>query len=280
MSAEAERLLDGINDDVLEANVAQKTSVEMRSEYLERLRACIIASDSLFTTPYGEPKPIVYADWTASARGIRQIEDYIQEEVIPFYGNTHTTTSVTGHQSTCYRHEARQIIAESVNAKVTGRAATDVVLFTGNGTTSSIDKLIQGMGLNLPVPQGYDKDKYSPVVFTSVYEHHSNLLPWRETNAEVVTIAYSPETGVDLVDLVAKLEMYKDRAVKIGAFCAASNVTGVMTAVDEVSIILHEHLALAFFDYATAAPYVKIDMNPVGYRNGNATRPMNTSYHQ
>jgi selenocysteine lyase/cysteine desulfurase len=59
------------------------------------------------------------------------------------------------------------------------------------------------------------------------------------------------------------LSFYKDRKIKIGSFSAASNVTGVLTAVDAVSVILHKAGALAIYDYATAAPYVKMDMNPV-----------------
>jgi hypothetical protein len=46
------------------------------------------------------------------------VEAYVAREVLPFYANTHTTTSVTGAQSTCFRHEARQMVAEAVNAKV------------------------------------------------------------------------------------------------------------------------------------------------------------------
>ena len=45
------------------------------------------------------------------------------------YGNTHTNTSVTGSQSTAFVAEARQIVAEGVNAKISGKAALDVVLF-------------------------------------------------------------------------------------------------------------------------------------------------------
>ena len=47
-----------------------------------------------------------------------QVEDYIRREVLSLYGNTHTTTSISGHQSTCFRNESRQIIAQSVNARV------------------------------------------------------------------------------------------------------------------------------------------------------------------
>ena len=49
----------------------------------------------------------------------------------------------------------------------------------------------------------------------------------------------------------------------IGMFSAASNVTGLLVDVDDVTSILHEYGALSFWDYATAAPYVKVDMNPM-----------------
>lgn len=74
--------------------------------------------------------------------------------------------------------------------------------------------------------KGVDEDVYRPVVFTSSYEHHSNLLPWRESIADVVTIDYNPSTGVGLIDLEKKLHQYHKRQLKIGAFSAASNVTG------------------------------------------------------
>ena len=80
----------------------------------------------------------------------------------------------------------------------------------------------------------------------------------RESVAEVVTIAYHPVTGVDLTDLSHKLSLYSARKLKIGAFSAASNVTGIMTDVDAVSIMMHKAGGLAVFDYATAAPYVKV----------------------
>lgn len=33
--------------------------------------------------------------------------------------------------------------------------------------------------------------------------------------------------------------------------------------VDKFSALVHRHGGLVFWDYATAAPYVKIDMNPI-----------------
>ena len=74
---------------------------------------------------------------------------------------------------------------------------------------------------------------------------------------------YAQTTGVDLEHLHQLLITFKDRRLKIGSFSAASNVTGVLTAVDEICLMMHEFGGLAFFDYATAAPYVRMDMNPV-----------------
>ena len=58
---------------------------------------------------------------------------------------------------------------------------------------------------------------------------------------------------------------YYHNEVKKHIICtlnAASNVTGIRTDVDKISTLVHEYNGLVFWDYAAAAPYVKIDMNP------------------
>ena len=71
---------------------------------------------------------------------------------------------------------------------------------------------------------------------------------------------------VDLNDLERHLKYYssnpKHSKHLIGSFSAASNVTGILTDVDDIAILMHKYGGLAFFDYAAAAPYVRIDMNP------------------
>lgn len=204
--------------------------------------------------------PLVYCDQTASNRPVRSIERYMEETCLPLYGNTHTNTSITGSQSTAFVSEARQIVAESTNAKITGKASLDVVLFAGNGTTSAVELLIDCLGLK---HAAMDNDN-RPVVFIGPYEHHSNLLPWRESGCEIVMVPECPETySVDLAALERLLLMpsYANR-LKMGTFSAASNVNGKISDVDSIAATLHKHGALAFFDYATGAPYMPMNMNP------------------
>ena len=50
---------------------------------------------------------------------------------------------------------------------------------------------------------------------------------------------------------------------KLGCFSAASNVTGVITDVNKLCVLMHKYNGLAFFDYACGGPYLDIDMNPI-----------------
>ncbi|XP_065058950.1 probable cysteine desulfurase isoform X2 [Rhopilema esculentum] len=208
-------------------------------------RNCV-GRDLVFCGPYG-PISVTYCDYTASGRALHFIEEYIFKEVLPHYGNTHTTTSVTSLQTTQFREQAREIIRTAVNA-----GKDDAVLFVSSGVTGAINKLIHVMDFKCP-----------PVVFVGPYEHHSNLLPWKEIGAEVVWTQEDKIGRVDVKFLEKNLINYKNsNRVLIGSFSAASNITGILTDVDAIAKVLHKYGAVAFFDYATAAPYVNIDMNP------------------
>jgi selenocysteine lyase/cysteine desulfurase len=189
------------------------------------------------------------------------IEDLIRDEVLPHYANTHTESTGTGRQTTRLREDARATIHRAVH----GTDET-VVIFTGTGSTGAINKIVGILGLRLPA----DLDReyalstlipraQRPVVFIGPYEHHSNELPWRESIADVVTIPEDADGHVDVDRLTAELERYAERPLKIGSFSAASNVTGILTDTVRITDVLHGHGALAFWDYAAAAPYVDID---------------------
>ena len=229
---------------------------------IEKIRSSVIGANRAISTPFGE-KPLVYADYTASGRALEFIEDAIREQVLPYYANTHTETSLTGARTTALREEARAIIRASVNG-----TRDDKVIFCGSGATAAINKLIDIMNLRLPADLS---DRYGldamipaverPVVFIGPYEHHSNELPWRESIAEVVAIPLDSTGQIDITILEAQLTRFADRKLLIGSFSAASNVTGIKSNVPSITALLKQFGALAFWDYAAAGPYVGIDVN-------------------
>jgi selenocysteine lyase/cysteine desulfurase len=230
---------------------------------LTRIRDCVIGDDRLMLGPFG-PRPVTYADYTASGRALTFLEDFIRDEVLPRYANTHSESSGTGLQTTRLREDARQIIRDAVHGD-----DDTLVIFAGSGSTGAIDKLVGILGLRIPkeldVAYGLSGNipaEERPVVFIGPFEHHSNELPWRESIADVVTIHEDSDGHIDQQQLADELRTYADRPLKIGSFSAASNVTGILSDTHGITRLLHEHGALAFWDFAAAAPYVDVEMNP------------------
>jgi selenocysteine lyase/cysteine desulfurase len=209
------------------------------------LREGLIGENILIPGLHGEV-PLVYADYVASGRALRQVEEFVMSDVLPFYANSHTEASFCGAQMTRLRRAARAEIARLV-----GAGPDDKVIFAGSGATAGLNRLVSLFGVN---------EAAAPVVFIGPYEHHSNILPWRESRATVVEIPEDRDGGPDLVALGKALAEHAGSDLKIGSFSAASNVTGVITETGPVTRLLKAHGALAVWDYAGAGPYLPIDM--------------------
>ena len=245
--------------------MSTKSAIENQSQpseletYFQQFRKHIVGIDQIFESPYGEKK-IIYADWTASGRLYRPIEEKLLNEFGPFVANTHTETSVTGSAMTMAYHKARSIIKDHVNA-----TAEDVLITSGTGMTGVVNKFQRILGLKV----SENLKKYAeipadlkPIVFITHMEHHSNQTSWLETIADVEIIPCQ-ESGLMCFDSFEKLLIqHKDRPIKIASVTACSNVTGIVTDYHKIAKMIHHYGGLCFVDFACSAPYVEINMHP------------------
>ncbi|KAJ6740998.1 hypothetical protein OIU79_001006 [Salix purpurea] len=104
--------------------VTRSNSTEKK---LAWLRSQIIGDDVEFDSPFGKRR-LTYADHTASGRSLLYIENFIINNVLPFYGNTHTSDSYVGHRTTKMLHEAAEYIK-----KCLGGGRQDAIMFCGSG---------------------------------------------------------------------------------------------------------------------------------------------------
>jgi len=227
--------------------------------YFKKFRDNVVGNDATFKSPFGE-KPIIYADWIASGRLYKPIEEKLLNTFGPLVGNTHTETSETGTKMTNAYHWAQHIIKDHVGAN-----KNDVIITAGFGMTAIINKFqrilgLKGCGAQTNRECVHNREK--PVVFITHMEHHSNHTSWYETSAEVVILEPTKDLLVDPNSLRKELEKYKDREFKIGAFTACSNVTGVKTQYHELAKIMHENGGVCFIDFAASAPYDDMNMHP------------------
>ena len=218
----------------------------MTADRLGDLRAGLIGEGVMIDGPFG-PKPLVYADYTASGRALMQVELFVLEQVLPFYANSHTEASFCGARMTRLRAEARSTIA-----RLCGAGPDHAVVFCGAGATAGINRLVRLLGAD---------DTATPVrVILGPYEHHSNILPWRESGAEIVTLPEAPAGGPDPVALDIALRTAPSRV--ICAFSAASNITGIVADVEGLTRQVKAAGALMVWDYAGGGPYLPIHMTP------------------
>ncbi len=239
-------------------NFKHDTTINL-DQHFAQFRRNIVGDKLKHNFPFGK-KSVVYADWTASGRLYQPIEDYISKILGPYVANTHTETTTTGMRMTQAYHEAHRIVKRHVNA-----SKNDVLLFSGFGMTSAINKLQRMLGLRIHEKFrsriGLCQEEKALVVLTHM-EHHSNQTTWNECCCDVKIVNRGEDGLPDLSHLREILAENKDRKLKIGSFSACSNVTGIVTPYHKMASIMHEHGGFCFVDFAASAPYVAIDMHP------------------
>ena len=228
------------------------------SKYFEPFREKTIGINAEMLLADGRKAPLVYADWVASGRLYKPVEDFITSTAGPLVANTHTETTYTSTAMTHAYHNSRDIIKKHVNA-----GANDSLFLVGFGMTAAINKLQRLLGMRLP--EGCPDDcrgTVKPLVIITHMEHHSNQITWEECRCDVQILPRIDETGLPDLDALDFILSENRGRPLIGAFTACSNVTGIMTPYHRMAKMMHQAGGLCFIDFAASAPYAEFNMHP------------------
>jgi selenocysteine lyase/cysteine desulfurase len=207
------------------------------------MRPEVVGADEVVPLIGGRSVRYSNLDNAATTPPLRSVVETI-ERFLPFASSVHRGTGFKSRLSTAAYEQAREIIASFVGAD----AERDVVVFTKN-TTEAINRMARAMD----VPS-------DAIVLTTVLEHHSNLLPWRQ-RATVVHVRAESDGALDEEDFDAKLRRY-GRRIALVAVTGASNVTGTMPPVHRLAEKVHAVGGRILVDAAQLAGHRHIDMRP------------------
>ena len=179
-------------------------------------------------------------DYAATTPALQVTLDAVNR-FIPWYASVHRGGGLRSARSTEAYEQARASVERFVACP-----ADHSVVFVRN-TTEAANLLA------VALPEGSR-------ILCSPAEHHANLLPWRAH-----TVDYLPWTST-LAGFVAGVEESLAAAAAAGtpysllAVTGASNVTGEVTPIAELTRLAHRYGALIFVDAAQLAPHRRIDL--------------------
>ena len=184
---------------------------------IDTIRAAVIGEAHPIKTPFGY-RPLVYADYVASGRGLTFIEDLVREVILPDYGNTTHGNLLYGSANDPAAGTCPGNHSQGGRGRATGMRSFS----QAPARPQPVNKLCRALQLQGILPRRPDSpdlpDDARPVVFVGPYEHHSNDLPWRESGARICRIPLNADGGICFETLERELKSTGADAPKIGVF--------------------------------------------------------------
>jgi selenocysteine lyase/cysteine desulfurase len=183
----------------------------------------------------GTERPYVNLDFAASTSALREVADAVSA-FVPSYASVHRGAGFKSRSATAAYESARA----SALAFCGDRHYEDVAVLCRN-TTEAINQLAYRL-------------RFDPadVVLTTVVEHHANLLPWGRV-ARRRYVECGPDGTFDLDDVIAGLDATP--VPRLLAITGASNVTGWLPSLTEITEAAHRRGVPLFLDAAQLAPH-------------------------
>src|SRR3954447_11424178 len=180
-------------------------------------------------------------DYAATTPALVAAVEAVQA-ALPWYGSLHRGGGRKSAHSTTLFEESRLSVARFVGCD----NAEDVVFVRNTTEAANL--------LAVALPPGTR-------VLCSPFEHHANLLPWRQHR--VAHLPFTANVG-DFVEAAADALEGAEREgdpFSLVAITGASNVTGEVPPIAEIARLAHARGALVFVDAAQLAPHRRIDLH-------------------
>ena len=191
-------------------------------------------------------RDLVYLDNAATSQKPQPVLDAIIEAYTHWNSNIHRGVHHLSQVATSKHEEARQKVAEFINAK-----SSDEIIFT-KGTTDSINALAFSVG-ELLVHEGDE-------IIVSGLEHHSNIVPWQmlceRKKAVLRHIPLLPDLSLDIEAFKGLLS---DKT-KLVSVAHVSNVLGTIQPIEEIIRLAHAKNVPVCVDGAQSVPHMKVDV--------------------
>lgn len=196
-----------------------------------------VGSELLVPLADGRVTDYANFDHGASAPCLESVRAAV-EAALPSYASVHRGNGYASRITTQWYERARAEVHTFVGAR-----ATDQVIFTRQ-TTDALNLLARALPADATV-----------IVFES--EHHAALLPWP---AERTTRLPAPTSSAGAVTAVADALRAAPEGPRLVVVTGASNVTGEIFPIAELSAVARAHGARICLDAAQLAPHRVVDI--------------------
>lgn len=191
-------------------------------------------------------RSLVYLDNAASSQRPLSVVEKLRHLSLESNANIHRAVHALSAKSTNEYESARDAVRMALNAE-----HREEIIFT-SGTTAAINLVASSFGEAF-VGEGDE-------IILSVAEHHSNIVPWQllcqRKKAQIKVLEIAPNGEL----LTEGLEKLISRRTKILAISQISNVLGLVSPVQEIIEIAHNHGVPVLVDGAQGFVHKKTDV--------------------
>ncbi|MFH1414119.1 MAG: aminotransferase class V-fold PLP-dependent enzyme [Candidatus Omnitrophota bacterium] len=177
-------------------------------------------------------RPYINFDNAATTPSFKSVIEKVAK-FSEWYASVHRGTGFKSQLSTHIYENCREKVMQFVGADTKDHVA----IFTSN-TTCAINNVCQHIEL-----------KDNEVILVTIVEHHSNMLPWRVNCPVEYVDMFDSEGNFSSKKLEEKLRT-SQKKVRLVAITGASNVTGCIPPIKEVSRVVHNYGAELLVDAA------------------------------